>query len=79
MSYLLDERTIRIMSGANLIFSAPKEQWMRVFEPLKVSADSCRSGLVETMVPIHVLAFVHRCYLYIHYLHCEINVYTLSL
>lgn len=49
LSYLLDERTIRIMSGANLIFSAPKEQWMRVFEPLKVSADSCRSGLVETM------------------------------
>uniref|UniRef100_A0A0E0K6T1 HTH myb-type domain-containing protein n=1 Tax=Oryza punctata TaxID=4537 RepID=A0A0E0K6T1_ORYPU len=46
LSYLLDERTIRIMSGANLIFNAPKEQWMGLFEPLK---DSSQSGIVEVM------------------------------
>uniref|UniRef100_A0A0D9VMJ7 HTH myb-type domain-containing protein n=1 Tax=Leersia perrieri TaxID=77586 RepID=A0A0D9VMJ7_9ORYZ len=46
LSYLLDERTSRIMSGTNLIFNAPKEQWMGLFEQLKVSADSC---LVEVM------------------------------
>ncbi|KAK3159441.1 hypothetical protein QOZ80_2AG0150130 [Eleusine coracana subsp. coracana] len=49
LSYLLDERTIRIMSGASLIFGAPKEQWIRVFEPLKSSAESYQSGLVEVM------------------------------
>ncbi|GJN22530.1 hypothetical protein PR202_gb10103 [Eleusine coracana subsp. coracana] len=37
------------MSGASLIFGAPKEQWIRVFEPLKGSAESYQSGLVEIM------------------------------
>ncbi|KAL5208487.1 hypothetical protein ABZP36_032922 [Zizania latifolia] len=49
LSYLLDQRTIRILSGTNLIFNAPKEQWTGMFELLKVSADSCQSGLVEIM------------------------------
>ncbi|KAJ1281591.1 hypothetical protein BS78_04G317400 [Paspalum vaginatum] len=49
LSYLLDERTIRILSGATLIFKAPKEQWMKVFEPLKSVAESSQSGLVEIM------------------------------
>ncbi|CAN6245646.1 unnamed protein product [Urochloa humidicola] len=48
-SYLLEERTIRILSGANLIFKAPKEQWMKVFEPLKSFEESCQKGLVEIM------------------------------
>ncbi|XP_066332848.1 uncharacterized protein [Miscanthus floridulus] len=49
LSYLLDERTIRVLAGASLIFKAPKEQWMKVFEPLKGLAEPCHSGLVETM------------------------------
>ncbi|KAL6633316.1 hypothetical protein ACP70R_025987 [Stipagrostis hirtigluma subsp. patula] len=49
LSYLLDERTNRIISGASLIFRAPKEQWIRVFEPLKGSAESYQSGIVEIM------------------------------
>nr|XP_034577819.1 uncharacterized protein LOC117841531 isoform X2 [Setaria viridis] len=49
LSYLLDERTIRILSGASLIFKAPKEQWMKVFEPLKSIEESCQNGLAETM------------------------------
>jgi hypothetical protein len=44
LSYLLDERTIRVLSGARLIFKAPKEQWMKVFEPLKGIAESCHNG-----------------------------------
>ncbi|CAM0942992.1 unnamed protein product [Alopecurus aequalis] len=59
LSYLLDERTIRIVSGSNFIFSAPKEQWMKVFEPLKVSMDSSYSGLVEVM-EICLLGLVSR-------------------
>jgi hypothetical protein len=79
LSYLIDERTIRILSGSNFIFSAPKKQWMKMFEPLKVSADSSRSGLVEVMVSILGLAFnhLHYCKLII----CIITsiIYTLSL
>jgi hypothetical protein len=57
LSYLLDQRTIRVLSGASLIFKAPKEQWMKVFEPLKSIEETCHSGLVETMVTAHLLAF----------------------
>ncbi|RLN07208.1 uncharacterized protein C2845_PM11G22130 [Panicum miliaceum] len=49
LAYLLDDRTIRIMSGASLIFKAPKEQWMKVFEPLKSFEESSQNGLVEIM------------------------------
>ncbi|XP_015689494.1 uncharacterized protein LOC102713987 [Oryza brachyantha] len=49
LSYLLNERTIRIISGTKLIFNAPKEQWIGLFGPLKVSADSYQSGLIEVM------------------------------
>jgi len=49
LSYLLDERIIRVLAGASLIFKAPKEQWMKIFEPLKGLAEPCHSGLVETM------------------------------
>ncbi|PUZ78207.1 hypothetical protein GQ55_1G434600 [Panicum hallii var. hallii] len=49
LAYLLDDRTIRIMSGASLIFKAPKEQWMKMFEPLKSFEESSQNGLVEIM------------------------------
>jgi hypothetical protein len=58
LSYFLDERTIQLMSGASLIFSAPREQWIRVFEPLKCSAESYQSDFVEIMVSVY-LAFAH--------------------
>lgn len=50
LSYLLDKRTIRMLSGANLIFTASKVQWIRVFEPLKVSLDVNNDNLLEIMV-----------------------------
>jgi hypothetical protein len=74
LSYLLDERTIRIVSGSDFIFSAPKEQWIEVFEPLLVSVDSSQSGLVEVMVSILRLPFNHLHYCITHYLHYHINI-----
>jgi hypothetical protein len=71
LSYLLDERTIRIVSGSNFIFSAPKEQWMKVFEPLKANMDSSQSGLVEVMVYILHLAVTH-----LHYCVLSISIIT---
>ncbi|KAL6912358.1 hypothetical protein ACP4OV_001163 [Aristida adscensionis] len=59
LSYLLHERTIRIVSGASLIFRAPKEQWMRVFEPLKCSAESSQSGIVE-ITELCLLSLISR-------------------
>lgn len=38
LSYLTDKRTIRLVSGANLIFSAPKGQWEQMFQRLAISA-----------------------------------------
>ncbi|KAL5712017.1 hypothetical protein ACHQM5_014229 [Ranunculus cassubicifolius] len=35
LSYLLDKRTVRLVSGAKLIFSAPKVQWLQIFERLQ--------------------------------------------
>lgn len=51
---------------------------MKVFEPLKVSVDSCQSGLVEVMVSILGLAFnhMHNCVFILCY---NISIYALSL
>ncbi|XP_026662298.1 uncharacterized protein LOC103711847 isoform X2 [Phoenix dactylifera] len=57
LSYLLDKRTITMLSGANLIFSASKVQWIRVFEPLKVSLDVNYDNLLEIM-EISLLGFI---------------------
>ncbi|XP_011011162.1 PREDICTED: uncharacterized protein LOC105115829 isoform X2 [Populus euphratica] len=47
VSYFLDKRTIRLVSGASMIFSAPKMQWLQVFERLNTSADCKNDGLSE--------------------------------
>lgn len=47
LSYMLNKRTIKILSGANLIFAAPKEQWMKVFEHLIISSEE---NFLEVMV-----------------------------
>lgn len=57
LSYLLDKRTIKILSGANLIFSAPKDQWIKVFEQLKVPSDTSQDNLLEIMVYVVNLVF----------------------
>ncbi|XP_071938163.1 uncharacterized protein [Coffea arabica] len=40
LSYLLNKRTIRLVSGAALLFSAPKQQWIQVIERMAVLADT---------------------------------------
>lgn len=52
LSYFLDKRTIRLVSGASMIFSAPKIQWVQIFERLNlnISAGSSDDGLCETIV-----------------------------
>ncbi|KAL8547901.1 hypothetical protein ACS0TY_007275 [Phlomoides rotata] len=40
LSYMLDKRTIRLISGASLICSAPKDQWALMLKQLDISAES---------------------------------------
>lgn len=48
--YLTDKRTIKILSGAKLIFRAPKVQWIKVFDQLKFSSDVEDGHLLEILV-----------------------------
>lgn len=45
---MLDKRTIRLVSGASLICSAPEDQWAQIFERLNISAEN--NDLCETIV-----------------------------
>ncbi|XP_047955363.1 uncharacterized protein LOC125201340 isoform X2 [Salvia hispanica] len=40
LSYMLDKRTIRMISGASVIFSAPEGQWTQVLERLNLPAQN---------------------------------------
>ncbi|XP_057798183.1 uncharacterized protein LOC131014276 isoform X4 [Salvia miltiorrhiza] len=40
LSYMLDKRTIRLISGASMIFSTPEGQWTQVLERLNIPAQS---------------------------------------
>ncbi|KAL2540694.1 hypothetical protein Adt_01672 [Abeliophyllum distichum] len=48
LSYMLDRRTMRLVSGASLIFSDPKGQWVQILERLNVSAEN-DDNLFETI------------------------------
>jgi hypothetical protein len=50
LSYYLDKRTVRLVSGASLIFSAPKVQWIQVFQGLNISAKSSENDSSEIIV-----------------------------
>ncbi|XP_031268874.1 uncharacterized protein LOC116127367 isoform X4 [Pistacia vera] len=45
--YFLDMRTVRLVSGASMIFSAPKCQWVQIFERLHLSAEGSDDDLSE--------------------------------
>ncbi|MCL7043264.1 hypothetical protein MKW94_000262, partial [Papaver nudicaule] len=47
LSYLLDKRTIKLVSGAKLIFSAPKVQWIQVFERLNTAKGDELPEIIE--------------------------------
>jgi len=38
LSYFINRRTIGLVSGASMIFSASEAQWVQVFEKLNISA-----------------------------------------
>lgn len=48
--YLLDKRTIRLVSGASMIFSAPRVQWLQVLERLDISGEGSDDVFFETVV-----------------------------
>lgn len=52
LSYFIDKRTIRMVSGASMIFSSPKVQWIQVFERLNMSTESRDDDLCETIVSL---------------------------
>lgn len=47
LSYFLSKRTLRLVSGASLIFSAPRDQWAEVLRRLHVSAENKEDIFVE--------------------------------
>ncbi|XP_048595964.1 uncharacterized protein LOC106417759 isoform X1 [Brassica napus] len=47
LSYFLSKRTLRLVSGASLIFSAPRAQWAEVLRRLHVSAENKEDIFVE--------------------------------
>ncbi|OMO64920.1 hypothetical protein CCACVL1_21601 [Corchorus capsularis] len=49
LSYFLDKRTIRLVSGASLIFSGTNTQWRKVFGQLNFSEKSSNSNLDEAI------------------------------
>lgn len=50
LSYFLSKRTLRLVSGASLIFSAPRAQWAEVLRRLHVSAENKDDIFVEKIV-----------------------------
>uniref|UniRef100_M4EFF8 Uncharacterized protein n=1 Tax=Brassica campestris TaxID=3711 RepID=M4EFF8_BRACM len=50
LSYFLSKRTLRLVSGASLIFSAPRAQWAEVLRRLHVSAENKEDIFVEKIV-----------------------------
>ncbi|XVF81040.1 hypothetical protein PTKIN_Ptkin15bG0124700 [Pterospermum kingtungense] len=49
LSYFLDKRTIRLVSGANLIFSGTNAQWGKVFGQMNFSTESGNNDLHEAI------------------------------
>ncbi|KAK8640221.1 hypothetical protein V6N13_007980 [Hibiscus sabdariffa] len=50
LSYFLDKRTIRMVSGASLIFSGANEEWGKVFGQLNISGKSSENDLYEAII-----------------------------
>ncbi|ESQ44604.1 hypothetical protein EUTSA_v10003421mg [Eutrema salsugineum] len=47
LSYFLSKRTLRLVSGASLIFSAPKAQWTEVLRRLRISTEKGGDIFIE--------------------------------
>ncbi|GKV01768.1 hypothetical protein SLEP1_g14298 [Rubroshorea leprosula] len=53
LSYFIDKKTIRSVSGASLIFSGSKNQWVQVFEQLNISDGNRTDNLLEMVILSH--------------------------
>ncbi|GAB4830090.1 hypothetical protein Ancab_019732 [Ancistrocladus abbreviatus] len=49
LSYFLDKRTIKLVSGASMIFSTPKVQWIHVFKQLIISSQTNEDVFLEAI------------------------------
>lgn len=51
LSYFLDKRTVQLVSGASMVFSSPKIQWLQIFERLNLNdlAGGSDNVLCETI------------------------------
>ncbi|KAF3967417.1 hypothetical protein CMV_008584 [Castanea mollissima] len=79
LSYFLDKRTVRLVSGASLIFSAPKVQWIQVFQGLNISAKSSDNDFSETieLLLLGCIASRWNC-LIEHFMHVSYYSLTIS-
>lgn len=52
LSYFLDKRTVQLVSGASMVFSCPKIQWLQIFERLNLKdlVGGSDNVLCETIV-----------------------------
>lgn len=78
LSYFLDKRTVRLVSGASLIFSAPKVQWIQVFQGLNISAKSGDNDICETIELLLLGCIANRWNCLIeHFMH--VSYYSLTI
>ncbi|CAA6655335.1 unnamed protein product [Spirodela intermedia] len=57
LAYLLNKRTLKLLSGSSLIFDAPKVQWAQILESLKSSSEAYDDCLLE-IVELSLLCLV---------------------
>ncbi|WRX09237.1 Fanconi anemia group F protein - like 1 [Theobroma cacao] len=62
LSYFLDKRTIRLVSGASLIFSGTKVQWGKVFGQLNFSEKDSNCDIHEAIFLLLCLCYVFGCH-----------------
>lgn len=49
LSYLLDKKTIRLVSGASLLFSGSEKQWVQVIGRLNISDRNSNGNILEAI------------------------------
>ncbi|KAL5792688.1 hypothetical protein ACOSP7_001282 [Xanthoceras sorbifolium] len=60
LSYFLNMRTVRLVSGASMILSAPKVQWVELFRRLHISVQGSDDNLSEILELLLVGCIVNR-------------------
>ncbi|XP_021631748.1 uncharacterized protein LOC110629142 isoform X2 [Manihot esculenta] len=58
LSYFLNNRTVRLVSGASMIFSAPKVYWEQIFERLSTSAKCKDDDDLQEMIELMLLGCI---------------------